>query len=320
VTPSRARIALALGTVYLVWGSTYLAIRWTVAELPPLLAGSLRFTAAGLGFLLIARALGPIAVSPRRLASAALVGAIMPGASNGLVNLAEQTVPSGLTALILAVMPLWLALFQALRRGQPRPGRRAVVGLVVGFAGTALLVGRADGGSISVMGVLMLMAAAMLWAFGSLYAREVDRPRPWMASAGFEMLAGGLVQAVFGLAHGELPRLVAAHPSPRAVASLIYLAAVGAWAGYGAFSWLTNHARPTLVSTYCYVNPLVAVLLGWSLAGEPLAPRTLAAAALIVCSVFLVTTARATPPRPAPPPTPEPHAGDRGDSPHSRRR
>jgi drug/metabolite transporter (DMT)-like permease len=294
--PPRAQIALALTTVYLVWGSTYLAIRWTVAELPPLLSGAMRFLAAGLGFLLMARALGPLSLSRRRLANAAVLGAIMPGASNGLVNLAERTVPSGLTALILAAMPLWLALFQALRRGQPRPGPRAVVGLVVGFGGTALLVGGRGGGEpISIPGVVMLLAAAMLWALGSLFAREADRPKPWLASAGFEMLAGGLTQTIFGLAHGELPRLLAASPSPRAIGSLVYLAAVGAWAGYGAFSWLISHARPTLVSTYCYVNPLVAVMLGWALAGEPLSGKTAAAAALIICSVALVTTSRAEP-------------------------
>jgi drug/metabolite transporter (DMT)-like permease len=291
VAPSAGAIAAALTTIYLVWGSTYLAIRWTVHELPPLLAGGLRFSVAGLGFLLAARLRGPITVTRRQLGSAALIGLLMPGVSNGLVGLAERQIPSGLAALLVALVPLWIVLFQWLGAGSERPRPRAVGGLALGFAGTALLVwsGQARAG---LAGVAMVIAASLLWAAGMLVARAADRPRPWMASSGIEMLAGGVVQAVLGIAHGELPRALTVSPSGRATGALIYLAVVGGWGGYGAFSWLTRHARPTLVATSSYVNPLVAVLLGFALAGEPLGLRTLAASGLIVCSVVLVTTAR----------------------------
>jgi drug/metabolite transporter (DMT)-like permease len=291
--PSRAQIAVALATIYVVWGSTYLAIRWTVHELPSLLSGAMRFLFAGLGFLAAARLQGPLRATPRALGRAVLIGVLMPGLSNGLVNLAERKVPSGLTALVLALLPLWIALFLALGPARERPGLRGLAGLLIGFGGTALLVWSGPGGAaIAPAGLAMLVVGSLFWATGSLLARSHDRPRPWMASSAVEMLAGGAVQLILGLAHGELPALLAAHPGPRALGSLVYLAVVGGWGGYGAFSWLARHARPTLVATYSYVNPLVAVLLGWALAGEALGPRTVAAAALIVCSVVLVTTDR----------------------------
>jgi drug/metabolite transporter (DMT)-like permease len=291
--PPRGQIALALATIYVVWGSTYLAIRWTVHELPPFLAGGSRFLVAGLGFLAAARLQGPLRATRRGLGRAVLIGVLMPGLSNGLVGLAERKVPSGLTALVLALLPLWIALYLALGPARERPGRRGAAGLVIGFAGTALLVWAGPtGAAIEPAGLLMLVAGSLAWATGSLLSRSHERPRPWMASSGVEMLAGGLFQTVLGLAHGELPALLAARPSPRAIGSLIYLAVIGGWGGYGAFSWLARHARPTLVATYSYVNPLVAVLLGWALAGEMLGARTAAAAALIVCSVVLVTTDR----------------------------
>ena len=225
------------------------------------------------------------------MARAVLIGALMPGLSNGLVGLAERRVPSGVTALVLALLPLWIVLLQALGPGRPRPRPRAAAGLLIGFAGTALLVSAGGGGGLYLPGLLMIAAASLLWAVGSLYARQATRPQPWLASSGIEMLAGGVVQAVLGLAHGELPALLHATPSGRAVGSLAYLTVIGAWAGYGAFSWLTGRAPPTLVATYSYVNPLVAVLLGWALAGEPLTGRTAGAGALIVGSVVLVSSA-----------------------------
>jgi drug/metabolite transporter (DMT)-like permease len=286
-----ASVAIALATVYLVWGSTYLAIRWTVHDLPVFASGAIRFLSAGAGFLLAVRLRGRLTIDRRQLAGAALLGALMPGLSNGLVALAERRVPSSLTALILSMLPLWIALFQ-LVRGE-RPTARAAVGLLVGFAGTALLVGGGGGAVSAPVGAMALIVlASLLWAVGSLLARGLDRPRPWVASSGIEMLSGGLVQLVIATATGDLPRLVHSHPGPRAVGSLIYLTVIGAWAGYGAFSWLTANAPPTVVATYSYVNPLVAVLLGVALAGEPLTGRGVLAGGLIVGSVVLVTTAR----------------------------
>jgi drug/metabolite transporter (DMT)-like permease len=291
---SRAQIALALGTVYLVWGSTYLGIRWVVAELPPFAAGAVRFVTAGGVFLLVGLLTGGPLPTRRQLRNAALVGIFLPGISNGLVGLAERRVPSSITALVLAVMPLWMALLETVRPGGTRPSRRAALGLLLGFGGTALLVLGGGRGQqvIEPLGVGLLLLASFIWAAGSLFARGAARPGSWMVSAGTEMLAGGLCQATLALVQGELPRLAAAHPSGRALGALVYLIAIGAWLGYGAFSWLTRRARPAVVATYAYVNPLVAVVLGSLLAGEVLAPRAAVSGVVIVAAVVLVTTAR----------------------------
>jgi drug/metabolite transporter (DMT)-like permease len=288
-----SRVAFALGTVYLVWGSTYLGIRWVVEELPPFAAGALRFLVAGMVFLALGRLAGGPMPTGRQVRNAALIGMFLPGLSNGLVGLAERQVPSALTALVLAVMPLWVALLETVRPGGSRPSGQAAAGLLLGFAGTALLVWRPAGDhAVSPAGVAMLLAASFIWAAGSLFAKGAARPANWMTSAGVEMLAGGVFQAAVATARGELPALVSAHPSSRALLALVYLAAVGALGGYGAFSWLTRNARPALVATYAYVNPLVAVVLGMLLAGETLGPRAAAGGAIVVVAVVLVTRGR----------------------------
>jgi drug/metabolite transporter (DMT)-like permease len=297
--PSQARVALALGTIYVVWGSTYLGIRWVVAELPPFAAGTIRFFSAGLCFFLLG-VLRPgglaslRATSWRQVRNAALIGAAMLGCSNGLVGLAERDISSGMTALMIAITPLLIALMEALRPGGTRPGARASAGLVVGFVGTALLVtgGRDDGHATSAAGVVMVLVAAVVWAAATLAARDVPRPAASMISAGIEMMAGGVTQAVVAAFRGDWPQLFASDASARAWLSLLYLAAVGSCLGYGAFSWLTRNARPTLVSTYGYVNPLVAVTLGTLLAGEALGPRIAVAGVAVVGAVFLVSTDR----------------------------
>jgi drug/metabolite transporter (DMT)-like permease len=291
---TRSRIALALATVYLVWGSTYLAIRWVVTELPPFAAGAVRFVVAGGAFLLVGLLLGP-RPTLRELRNSALIGMFLPGLSNGLVGLAERRVPSSITALVLAVMPLWVALLETVRPGGSRPPLRAAIGLLVGFCGTALLVlggAGAGGHAVEPLGIALLLTASLVWASGSLAGRGLARPTSWMVSAGTEMLAGGLFQGLIALVQGELPRLVQAQPSARALGALIYLAVIGGWLGYGAFSWLMRNARPALVATYAYVNPLVAVVLGAVLAGETLTPRAAVSGAIIVAAVVLVTTAR----------------------------
>jgi drug/metabolite transporter (DMT)-like permease len=294
-----AAIAIALATLYLVGGSTYLGIRWVVVELPPFAAGAMRFVCAGLVFLLlgIARPGGLAslrATTPAQLRNAALIGVGLLGCSNGLVGLAERHISSGMAALVLAGYPLWIALFEAVRPGGLRPGARAGVGLLVGFLGTALLVtgAPADGHATSVSGVVMVLAAALVWAAASLAAKNVARPGAALISAGVEMLAGGATQALIAAARGEWPVMLASDASARAWLSQLYLMAVGSCVGYGTFSWLTRHARPTLVATYGYVSPLVAVTLGALLAGEPLGPRLVVAAIAVVAAVFLVSASR----------------------------
>lgn len=297
----RARVALALGTVYLVWGSTYLAIRWAVAELPPFTAGAVRFVTAGGLFLLFGLVRGAPRPSRRQVRNAALIGVALLGVSNGLVGFAEQRLSSSLAALVLAITPLWIALFEAIRPGGARPSRAAVVGLLIGFCGTGWLVYQPNARG-DAAGLFIVLVASITWATGSLAARRASRPSAFTISAGTEMLAGGLAQLLIAVVRGEPARLTHASPGPRAIGALVYLIVIGAWAGYGAFSWLTRNARPTLVATYAYVNPLVAVTLGALLAGEPLSSRVLVAGAAVVVSVVLVTRQRVT--APAPPPDP----------------
>ena len=293
-----ARVALALGTLYLVWGSTYLAIRWVVAELPPFASGSLRFTAAGLFFLLLGLLRGQRdgARWPTRLQlrNSVLLGVAFLGVSNGLVGLAERQISSGLTALMLALTPLWVALLEAVLPGGRRPTAGAVIGLLLGFGATAALVlgAPSTGHAVALSGVIMVLVASFTWATASVIARSAPRSAAFLVSAGIEMVAGGVAQALIALVRGEHHELLAAGPAPRAWLSLLYLAVMGSCIGYGAFSWLNRRVRPSLVATYAYVNPLVAVTLGALLADEPLSPRVLLSGAVIVLAVFLVTTAR----------------------------
>ena len=289
-------MALALGTIYIVWGSTYLGIRWVVAELPPFAAGCIRFTGAGLLFLLLGFARGGAWPSARQFRNAALLGVALLGVSNGLVGAAERHITSSLTALILGMTPLWVALIDGLRPGGVRPAPRAIVGLVLGFVGTALLVMTAPGAdgqhAVALGAGLLVLVASFTWASASLAARSVARPQSFLISGGIEMISGGLCQAVIAVVRGEWPILLASDAGGRAWLSLLYLGLVGSCLGYGAFSWLTRHARPTLVATYAYVNPLVAVALGTLLAGEALGGAIVGSGALVVLAVFLVTTAR----------------------------
>ena len=293
--PPRSKILLALGTVYIVWGSTYLGIRFMVAELPPLLSGGFRYLIAG-GVFYVAARLRPGAAPPatgRQLRNAVLLGVGLVGLSNGLVNMAERHVPSGLTALLLAVMPLWVALIEMLRPRGQRPTARALLGVATGFVGTALLVWHPPGGQpLHIVSALLLGLASLNWALCSVAGRHADRPANWMISSGVEMMAGGVAQLIVGSATGEIGALAAAHPGPHALWAFVYLVVIGSWLGYGAFSWLIRNAPPTFVATYAYVNPLVAVILGAAIAGEALGLRTLAGGAVIVLSVVVVTTAR----------------------------
>lgn len=291
--PRRAKLALALAAVYLIWGSTYLAIRWMVADVPSFVGGGIRYGTAGIVFYVIGRTFGGQPATRAELRNVAIIGFCFLGVSNGLVGLASRRLPSSLTALILAVMPLWVALLQALRPRGVKPSSQATVGLVAGFIGTGILVWRTGGSQAAVdrAGVLMLTLAALVWAAASLFAQNAARPKSWPVSAGLEMMIGGGAQLLFAATRGDFARVIASPPGSRAVWALAYLIVIGSF-GYGAFSWLVRNASPALAATYGYVNPLVAVTLGALLGGEALGPRIFLGGSVIVASVFLVSTAR----------------------------
>jgi drug/metabolite transporter (DMT)-like permease len=278
-----ARAWGALATLYVVWGSTYLGIMLAIRTMPPFLMSSVRFLLAG-GFL--------FALSPRRRtslrawAAAFVVGGALLTIGNGGITWAEQRVDSGTAALLVATMPLWLALLDRVVFGR-RLSPAGWTGLLVGLAGVALLVSPGGGGT-DLIGALACVGCAMSWAAGTLYARRAPLPsQPGLAS-GMEMLAGGLLLAVAGLAAGEGGHVHLSQVSVESLLALAYLAVVGSIVAFSCFHWLLGNAPLSTVSTYAYVNPVVAVLLGAAFLGEPLTMRTLVAGAAIVASVVLI--------------------------------
>jgi len=280
----------ALISVYLIWGSTYLAIRYAVETTPPFLMAAVRFIISG-GFLYVLRRAGgdppPKALEWR---SAAVIGIFLLVGGNGGVVWAEQFVPSSLAALLVATVPLWMVLMDMIRRGGERPGSRVAIGILIGFGGVVLLIGSAASGAepMNLLGAAVLVLASFSWAIGSLYGKSAKLPSSQLLGTSMEMVAGGMALMLVALIVGEWGSFDIAAVSRRSVLALVYLTAIGS-AAFVAYVWLLRVAPTPLVATYAYVNPLVAVLLGYSLAQEPMTLRTLVAATLIIGSVVLVS-------------------------------
>jgi drug/metabolite transporter (DMT)-like permease len=303
--PSRTALLTAFATIYLVWGSTYLAIRVAVETLPPFLMAGARFLLAGAvlaGWLI---ATGGFRATARQWRDNAIIGTFLLLGGNGLVVWAEQSVPSGLTALIIGVTPLAMVLTEWAWPGGHRPPPLTGGGLVLGFAGVAWLAAPADNaahGGLNPGGVAAILAACAFWAFGSIYGRRRRQPAEPLTASALQMLGGGVALMLAAAAHGDLTGFSLAAVAARSWLAFAYLILVGSLVGYSTFVWLMKHSTPARVSTYAYVNPVVAVFLGWLILGEPVSGRTLAAAAVIVLSVAIITTQRgrgAASPRPA---------------------
>jgi drug/metabolite transporter (DMT)-like permease len=302
---ARTTLIAAFAAVYIVWGSTYLAIRFAIETIPPFLMAGTRFLVAGA--LLFGWAVLRRGVRPRReqWIAAAVTGTLLLMGGNGGVTWAEQRVPSGVAALMVAIVPCWMVLIDWLRPGGRRPSGRVVAGLLLGLGGIALLVGPESlmgGERIDPVGALALVIATLCWASGSIYSRQARFTAAPVLAAGMQMLVGGSVLVVVGLLSNEAPRVHPAAISLKSVLSLGYLILVGAIVGYSAYLYLLQHSTPARAATYAYVNPVVAVLLGWAFAGEPLTPRMGIAALVIVGGVAIITIARQ--PRASPGPAP----------------
>lgn len=284
----------ALGAVYIVWGSTYLAIRVVVETIPPLLSASARFVLAGAVLYAFTIRRGDRRGDRPGFAewrSATIIGGALLLGGNGAVVWAEQFVPSSIAALLIATVPLWMVILggAVLRE---RVSWREVLGLVMGFGGLALLIRPTAGHGFDAGGIAALLFASLSWAAGSLYARKATLPSRPLVGTAMQMIAGGFLQGVVGIAMGELGDL---HPSEFSFESLLglaYLVTFGSMVGYAAYTWLLRVARTTLVSTYAYVNPVVAVFLGWVILDESITGRTLVAAAVILGGVALIVSAR----------------------------
>jgi len=298
--PSTAAVALALGLVYVVWGSTYLAIAVMVETLPPLLAAGLRFVIAGLlmlGALRIHARFRPSGDSAERPTAAHwrtafVVGALLLLGGNGGVVLAEQLIPSGVAAVLVATVPIWLAVFDA-ALSRRRPSMLAVGGLVAGLVGVGILLAPVDQDvALEPLGIFLVVMAAISWAAGSLYARRAPLPRSPFLGTGIEMLAGGIVLLAAGTLLGEVGRTEIAAFSLRSLVAFAYLTLVGSIVGYTAYTWLLARVPVTVAGTYAYVNPIVAVALGAVLLSEPITPRTLVATTIIIGAVVAIVSGR----------------------------
>jgi drug/metabolite transporter (DMT)-like permease len=286
----KGRILAAFAVVYLVWGSTYLGIRLAVATLPPFLLAGTRFIVAGLLLYVWARIRGAPAPGRREWLAAVGIGILLVSGANAVVGWAEQRVPSGLAALIVAGMPLWVALFQRVAPGGKPIGLSRIIGLVVGFGGLALLLlGRGEAvGGVPLVRMGGLVLASVSWALGSVLSRRVPLPGDSLLASAMSMLAGGVVALGIGLATNELAGFDPARVSVASIAAWAYLVVFGSMLAFTCFTWLVTVVEPTRVATYAYVNPVVALLLGWWLAGEPLGLRTLIATPIILLGLVLV--------------------------------
>ena len=294
----RPPIWIGLLILYVVWGSTYLGIAIAVDTIPPFLMAATRFLIAGVVLLAwsVARDRGSLTLpTPREWRDSAIVGALLLGGGMGMVAYGELTVPSGITALLIAMMPVWVAILGRIFLGERLP-RLAVVGIIIGFGGVAILIGPSaigGAGALDTLGLAAIIISPIAWASGSLFAshRAVLPKRPLLAT-GLQMVCGGLVLAAMGVASGELAGFRVDTISPASFGALVYLTLVGSLVAFTAYGWLLRVAPLPLIATYAYVNPIVAVILGALVLGEPVDPRTLAAGAVIVFAVALIVTAR----------------------------
>lgn len=295
----RARIVTAFALVYVIWGSTYLAIRFAIEALPPLLMAGARFVVAG-GLLYAWTRRRGAAERPARptrseWAWGTLVGALLLLFGNGGVVWAERVVPSGVVALLVAAVPIWMVVLDWLRPGGARPTALVIAGLVTGLVGLVVLIGPESlvgGGAIDPVGAAVALAGSLAWAGGSILARSDRLPRTPLLATAVEMIGGGALLLVAGLLAGEASRFSPADVTLRSGLSWIYLVTFGSLVGFTAYIWLLGNVSAARASTYAYVNPVVAVFLGWALASEPLTARTLVAAAIIVGAVALITVGR----------------------------
>lgn len=293
---TRSRLILAFAAIYVVWGSTYLGIRIAVESIPPFLMASLRFCAAGclmLGFLRLTR--GPLRLNLAQHRDNAIVGGFLLLGGNGLVSWAEQFLPSGITALIIGAQPMVMVLTEWAWKDGKRPSLPIFLGLLLGFTGVAWLAApweTGSAGAVPLPGVLAVLVACVSWAIGSIYGRNARSGADPFTASGLQMLWGSALLALTALFRGEWSHWSPSQVTGASWGAVAYLTLVGSLVGFSCFAWLMKHSTPARVSTYAYVNPVVAVFLGWLVLHEPVGPRTLAASAVIVAAVVIVTVQR----------------------------
>ncbi|MDZ4772592.1 MAG: EamA family transporter [Planctomycetota bacterium] len=311
--PSRGRLIAAFAAVYILWGSTYVAIKFAVETLPPFTMAGVRFVTAGIILLAWTQLRGEGGATLRQWRSAAIAGALMMMASNGLVCWAEKRVDSSLAALLVATVPLWMMTLDWARRGGSRPSAATLTGVIVGLVGVAILVWPEEGRvQLDFAGVAALLVATLCWSIGSIYTRSADLPKSMIRATAMQMTCGGVLQFALGTALGELQTFEPDLVTAKSVWSLAYLLVAGSLVGFTAYIWLLRNTTAARAATYAYVNPIVAVILGAWLASEEITWRRLVGAGVVLLGVVLSLTASASsrarlatqPLPPDPPPTP----------------
>lgn len=292
----KTKIWIPLLLIYLIWGSTYLAIRFAVETIPPFLMAATRFLIPGL-FLYFWR-IAAKDPKPTRIEwkSTTIIGLLLLVGGNGGVTWAEQTLPSGIAALIIGSVPIWIILLNLFRPEGKRINKRVIFGAIIGFIGIVLLIGPTQINSnpekIHPLGIITIILAAIFWSAGSIYSHHAPMPKSPLLSTGMEFLSGGIGLLILGVITGEFTQLDFSLITIRSILSLCYLIIFGSLIGFVAYTWLLRNAPISLVSTYAYVNPLIAILLGNLLANEPLNLRILLSAMIIIGSVFLINTTK----------------------------
>ncbi len=291
-----ARAWIALIAIYIVWGSTYLAIRFTVETIPPFLSAGIRFLVAGVILYGFNRLTGAPAPKKIEWRSAIIIGLLLLLAGNGGLVWAETRIPSGIASLFIATTPIWMVLIDSLRPNGVRANWMTWLGVIIGFTGIAILANpwQSHSGSpaLDPLGVLVLVLAALSWSIGSLYSRKASLPSSSLLGTGMEMLAGSVGLFAFSAAIGEWSRFDISSVSQRSIGGLIYLIIFGSFIGFAAYTWLLRNAPTPIVSTYAYVNPVVALFLGSLIAHESLDTQDIVSALIILSGVVLITTAK----------------------------
>lgn len=302
--PKKIELIIAFAALYVIWGSTYLGIFYAIQSIPPFLMAGLRFFFAGVIMYTVARIQGTARPSAVSWKSSLIVGACLLVGGNGAVTISEKWVPTGLAALLVATVPIYIALLSWFSGSAPRPSPMVWVGLLGGFAGVGILIGPSLTNSWSsssqnhvTLGMSILLIGSLVWSAGSLYSRTARGSTSVFLAAGQQMICGGVLLFVLGLALGEYRDFQPGKISVLSAGAFVYLVLIGAIIGYTAYFWLLRNCDPAKVATYAYVNPIVAMFLGTAFAGEHLNERIFIAAALIIGSVAIVITGQQLKPK-----------------------
>jgi drug/metabolite transporter (DMT)-like permease len=295
----RVKIALGFLAIYLIWGSTFLATRYAVKTIPPFLVSGSRFFLGGLILFGFARIRNREPITGRMWAAAALMGALFFTVCHGGLSWAAQHVPSGILALLMASTSMWTALIEIATRSKTRPGTRILVSLLIGFLGMALLVVRPEllaGSHVGSLGAIVALTGAFSWAVGTVFTRRVPHPESNILSAGMQMMCGGglllLAAVLTGQANGWSP----ANISQQSLIAMAFLTLIGSLVGFSCYLFLLSHCPPTQVATYAYVNPIIALILGFFIAGEHFTGRSLIASVVVIGSVASIIMSRKSSP------------------------